>query len=221
MATNHTTNYQLNLWEPGDSFLREEFNQNSRKLDAALGQKADQSALDLLSNSLSALTDQLTELRGQTEATEAKLPRVLLRTWTPETPQGPRFSVDLTGLELDSYRSLLVQLDFLSSYDNAEVNYLLNDPPETSSDYYTGSSSTGGWSLGSFRCQTAGTPPARWELFPYAQGIISRFYQVTSEEVRAARFQGENVLRKLTFYLKYSPDAKIQPGSQISIWGVR
>ena len=37
MATNHTTNYQLNLWEPGDSFLREEFNQNSQKIDAALG----------------------------------------------------------------------------------------------------------------------------------------------------------------------------------------
>ena len=38
MATNHTTNYQLNLWEPGDSFLREEFNQNNQKLDAALGE---------------------------------------------------------------------------------------------------------------------------------------------------------------------------------------
>ena len=36
MATNHTTNYQLNLWQPGDSFLREEFNENSEKLDAAL-----------------------------------------------------------------------------------------------------------------------------------------------------------------------------------------
>ena len=40
MATNHTTNYQLNLWEPGDSFLREEFNQNSQKIDAALGELA-------------------------------------------------------------------------------------------------------------------------------------------------------------------------------------
>ena len=41
MATNHTTNYQLNLWEPGDSFLREEFNQNSQKLDAALNTLAE------------------------------------------------------------------------------------------------------------------------------------------------------------------------------------
>ena len=36
MATNHTTNYALNLWEPTDAFLREEFNENSEKIDAAL-----------------------------------------------------------------------------------------------------------------------------------------------------------------------------------------
>ena len=36
MATNHTTNYNLNLWQPTDSFLREEFNENFGKLDAAL-----------------------------------------------------------------------------------------------------------------------------------------------------------------------------------------
>ncbi len=28
MATNHTTNYQLNLWEPSDAFIRTEFNEN-------------------------------------------------------------------------------------------------------------------------------------------------------------------------------------------------
>ncbi len=37
MATNHTTNYQLNLWEPSDAFIRTEFNENSNKIDAALG----------------------------------------------------------------------------------------------------------------------------------------------------------------------------------------
>lgn len=55
MAANHTQNYQLNLWESTDTFLRTEFNENSQKLDAALGNltrtvagKADQSALDAL-----------------------------------------------------------------------------------------------------------------------------------------------------------------------------
>ena len=36
MATNHTENYNLNLWEPTDKFVREEFNENTNKLDAAL-----------------------------------------------------------------------------------------------------------------------------------------------------------------------------------------
>lgn len=36
MATNHTENYNLNLWEPTDSFVREEFNENTNKIDAAL-----------------------------------------------------------------------------------------------------------------------------------------------------------------------------------------
>ena len=39
MATNHTTNYALNLWEPTDSFVREEFNENTSKIDEALAGK--------------------------------------------------------------------------------------------------------------------------------------------------------------------------------------
>ena len=37
MATNHTTNYNLNLWEPQDDFLRSEFNENTQKIDAMFG----------------------------------------------------------------------------------------------------------------------------------------------------------------------------------------
>ena len=35
MATNHTENYNLNLWEPTDKFVREEFNENTSKIDEA------------------------------------------------------------------------------------------------------------------------------------------------------------------------------------------
>ena len=38
MATNHTTNYNLNLWEPQDDFVREEFNENIRKTDEVLAE---------------------------------------------------------------------------------------------------------------------------------------------------------------------------------------
>ena len=36
MASNYTTNYQLNQWEAGDQVLRTEFNQDNQKIDAAL-----------------------------------------------------------------------------------------------------------------------------------------------------------------------------------------
>ena len=36
MASNYTANYGLCQWEPEDKFLREEFNQDNEKIDAAL-----------------------------------------------------------------------------------------------------------------------------------------------------------------------------------------
>ena len=41
MATNHTTNYQLNQWEATDQVLRTDFNQDNAKIDAALKANAD------------------------------------------------------------------------------------------------------------------------------------------------------------------------------------
>ena len=40
MASNYTEHYQLPIWDPEDSFLREEFNEANQKIDAALGEKA-------------------------------------------------------------------------------------------------------------------------------------------------------------------------------------
>ena len=37
MASNYTEHYQLPIWSPEDSFLREEFNESHQKIDAALG----------------------------------------------------------------------------------------------------------------------------------------------------------------------------------------
>ena len=45
---NHTTNYQLNQWAKSDQVLMEDFNADNAKLDAALAQKADASALAAL-----------------------------------------------------------------------------------------------------------------------------------------------------------------------------
>ena len=50
MATNHTTNYNLNLWEANDKFVREEFNENTSKIDTAI--KAETTARTSAINSL-------------------------------------------------------------------------------------------------------------------------------------------------------------------------
>ena len=38
MSSNKTTNYQLHSWEPGDDFLRTEFNENFGALDTAINE---------------------------------------------------------------------------------------------------------------------------------------------------------------------------------------
>ena len=64
MATNYTTNYQLNQWEPADAVQRVEFNADNAKVDTALKslsdqvlQKAEQSALNTLISSVNQKAD--------------------------------------------------------------------------------------------------------------------------------------------------------------------
>ena len=78
MATNQTTNYQLNQWEPTDQVLRTDFNADNAKLDAALKslsdqviQKADASTVSALSQAVAAKAEQsaLTEeISARTQA---------------------------------------------------------------------------------------------------------------------------------------------------------
>ena len=58
MASNYTTNYQLNQWEAGDQVLRTEFNQDNQKIDAAI-KGVDQKVTNL-SSSTSSQRSQLT-----------------------------------------------------------------------------------------------------------------------------------------------------------------
>ena len=44
MASNHTTNYNLNQWEATDKVLRTDFNEDNAKIDAALKANADVAA---------------------------------------------------------------------------------------------------------------------------------------------------------------------------------
>ena len=66
MASNQTSNYGLNQWEAEDRVIREEFNADNTKVDAALAGLAAQTAAKA----------------AQTEVDGIKLPRRLRAPWT-------------------------------------------------------------------------------------------------------------------------------------------
>ena len=65
MASSYTTNYGLCQWEPGDSFVRTEFNQDNARIDAAIKGVADTAAAET-----AALAERVTAAdRGHTNLT--------------------------------------------------------------------------------------------------------------------------------------------------------
>ena len=76
MAT-YTSNYQLHQWVPGDNFLRTDFNTDFQKIDAALGQKAEKSAVTSLQSQVAGKADAASVPRlvtGSIPATEPPSP---------------------------------------------------------------------------------------------------------------------------------------------------
>ena len=59
MATNHTEHYGLSLWEAQDKFYHQEFNENHRKLDAALHGLAENKTEAAFSTAMRADVDHL------------------------------------------------------------------------------------------------------------------------------------------------------------------
>ena len=94
MATNQTTNYQLNQWEPTDAVQRVDFNADNAKLDTALKslsdqvvQKANQSAVNTLitavnqkadASTVSALSSRLNSEVSQRQSADSELQSSIL-----------------------------------------------------------------------------------------------------------------------------------------------
>ena len=55
----HTQNYQLSRWEKDDRIMMEDFNADNETIDAALGAKAEKSAVAAVETALAALTANL------------------------------------------------------------------------------------------------------------------------------------------------------------------
>ena len=68
MPSSQTPNYNLNQWSRDDRVLMEDFNADNAKIDAALGEKADKSAV--------------AELNAQVGQVELSMPRVVFGTYT-------------------------------------------------------------------------------------------------------------------------------------------
>ena len=114
MATNYTTNYQLNQWEPADAVQRVEFNQDNAKVDAALKslsdqvvQKANQSAVNTLITAVNQKVDQSTldslaqtvnQKADQTALTAAiaTIPNIVAGTYTGDGTQNRKIPLPFT-----------------------------------------------------------------------------------------------------------------------------
>lgn len=84
MASNHTSNYNLNQWEPEDKVIRTEFNEDNQKIDGALNglatqisTKADQSGLDTLAATVAKKANQ-----SALDAVAATIPKIAVGTYT-------------------------------------------------------------------------------------------------------------------------------------------
>ena len=103
MSTNNSDHLQLHLWEPGDSVLRTEFNENWEKLDASSAQaQAD------LANGLDAITAVLNA--------GGKLARIA---WGSYTGNGKYGSANKTKLTFD----FTPRLVFVGSNEDAAYDF--------------------------------------------------------------------------------------------------
>ena len=139
MATNQTTNYQLNQWEPTDAVQRVEFNQDNAKLDTALKslsdqvvQKADQSALNTLISAVNQKADAstVTELSGEVDQIEANLTKIVFGSYTGDGAEARKITLSagtpkavllftnwgMTGSSGSTYGGLATQSVSLKTY---------------------------------------------------------------------------------------------------------
>ena len=74
MASNYTTNYQLNQWEPTDQVLRTDFNADNAKIDAALKELRDIIISgDLLLQVFDQYDQQISSLENRIQAIENQI----------------------------------------------------------------------------------------------------------------------------------------------------
>ena len=97
MATNHTTNYELNQWISTDQVLRTDFNADNAKLDAALAGKAEAETVSALQTAVASKAAQTALDLLETRVAELEaLPRLVTGTYTGDGTASRTISLGFT-----------------------------------------------------------------------------------------------------------------------------
>ena len=108
MASSYTTNYQLNQWEAGDKVLREEFNQDNAKIDAALKTNADAIAAEVSARTAAVTAEQQARTAADT-ALEARLNQQTLFTYTASAAGGTLY-IPVSGISWTQWKHIRIRV---------------------------------------------------------------------------------------------------------------
>ena len=153
MATNQTTNYQLNQWEPTDAVQRVDFNADNAKVDAALKslsdqvvQKANQSALNTVisavnqkadASTVSALSQTVAQKadQSQVDSLAAKAGTQLIRRITFSEDKD-RCYVDLSDIDWSQWATVTIRaLPVLTANDGFRIYFHIDNRSDQITDY--------------------------------------------------------------------------------------
>ena len=123
MASNHTTNYQLCQWQADDQVKRTDFNEDNAKIDAALNdlsdglaaareEKADQSALDALSQTVAQKAEQ-----SVVSTLSAAALKIAIGEYTGNGDYGSPISVDFSTKLKNPPKIFIIQTKFGTGKD--------------------------------------------------------------------------------------------------------
>ena len=206
MSTNKSEHLQLHLWEPGDSVLRTEFNENWEKLD---GETA--------------------RLDAAVAAAEESVPLVKLAEFqlTQETKS---FVLDLTGKDLGRFRALELVIDNACASQSSGISCRVNN--NAGEIYWQNGSSD--WisslSLGSLAWYSHGKSGLQCEITDtgahlgfVSEGFYDSFNSVVYHSSSCGVCKGIRMaqLTSLTLYAS-TPDTgtyTFQPGLRLFLYG--
>ena len=231
MATNQTTNYQLNQWEPADAVQRVEFNQDNAKMDAALKslsdqviQKADQSALNTVISAVNQKADASTA-NALSQAVASKADQSALAAEITARTQADAALEEKAGTKLIRRDVLEDDTEWARFYfsdidwDQWAVIHIMFRPVRESGNYYNiylyftdGTSASMGFDkTGEFTLR----------LYPVFRGdsnAIGHFWPPNHDSGQAQINKPYNMLSRLEFG---ASKTTFQAGTTLEIWGCK